>query len=129
MFFKKRAKHLVVGERGEKVARREMKRMGLEILHINYSVHNVGEIDIIARDGGCLVFTEVKTRSQKGFSRAGEAVNSDKRRKILLTAKYYSRQIGGEHLRYRFDVVEVYLNSRWTYEINYLANAYNLDHI
>lgn len=124
--FKRLAKHLSVGQRGERIAAREMQRMGLEILHKNFSIHKLGEIDIIARDGTCLVFTEVKTRSSKGISRAGEAVDREKRRKIWHTARWYFKRIENDQLRYRFDVVEVYLKGRWRSEVRYLPNAYDL---
>mgnify|MGYP006447452509 CR=1 FL=1 len=125
MFFKKRAKHLALGVKGEKAALKEMQRLGLDILHKNFAIHDVGEIDIIARDGACVVFTEVKTRRQKGKSRAGEAVDREKRQKIWKTAKYYLKRTGCKTLRYRFDVVEVYIYSPWHKEVRYLANAYD----
>ena len=127
MIFKKKPRHIKVGQKGEKLAVKEMQRMGLDILHRNFSVHNVGEIDIIARDGGCLVFAEVKTRSYKGITRAGEAVDIKKRQKIKKTANYYFKRIGTDKVRYRYDVVEVYLLGRWRYEVRYLANAYGED--
>ena len=127
--FLKLAEHLVTGQRGEKIAAREMQRMGLEILHRNFEVRKVGEIDIIARDGTCIAFVEVKTRSSKGFGRAGEAVDREKRRKIWQTAQYYFKRIENANLRYRFDVVEVYLKDYWRTEVRYLANAYGLDQL
>lgn len=124
--FSNMAKHLAVGQRGERLAIREMQRMGLEILCKNFEVKKVGEIDIIARDGTCLVFVEVKTRSSKEFGRAGEAVDREKRRKIWQTAKYYFKRIENDNLRFRFDVAEVYLKSFWNSEVRYLANAYDM---
>ena len=123
--FKGLANHLSVGQRGEKIAVREIQRMGLEILQKNFSVHKVGEIDIIARDGSCLVFVEVKTRSKKGVSRAGEAVGREKRLKIWQTAKLYFKKIENDNLRFRFDVIEVYLTGRWSSDVRYLVNAYD----
>lgn len=126
MLFKGRAKHLKVGTKGESAAVKEMQRLGLEILHRNFLIHKVGEIDIIARDGGCLVFVEVKTRSKKSLQRAGEAVNEDKKKKIWSAAKIYLKRIENESIRYRFDVVEVYLD-HWFPEVRYLVNAYDKD--
>ena len=37
-----------------------MRRMGLELLEFNYAVYKKGEIDIIARDGACLLFCRGK---------------------------------------------------------------------
>ena len=50
-----------IGDRGEALAARELKKHGYRILAKNFrSAH--GEIDIIAEDRDVLVFVEVKTR-------------------------------------------------------------------
>jgi len=51
-----------VGAIGEAVAARELKRQGFEILDQNY-LKPRGEIDIVAREMGCVFFVEVKTVS------------------------------------------------------------------
>ena len=127
LLFKKRASHLSLGEFGEKVVIKEMKKMGLEILRVNYAVHKVGEIDIIGRDGSCLVFVEVKTRVNTDLSRPGEAVNSEKKKKLWKTSRAFINEIGNPKIRFRFDVAEVYYKSRFSYQIMYLSNAFSID--
>jgi putative endonuclease len=127
--FKSKATHLSIGQKGERFAVKEMKRMGLTVLRTNYSVHGIGEIDIIGRDGTCLVFVEVKTRSSDAFGRPGEAVNKDKKKKLWKTAHMYMRQLGNTDLRFRFDVVEVYLFSRFRKKVIYLPGAFDMDDI
>ena len=62
--------HLRRGRLGEKAARRYLKRCGLKFLTVNYKTR-CGEIDLIFRDGDCLVFVEVKlTVIAKGFVKA-----------------------------------------------------------
>ncbi len=50
-----------LGEKGEELAVRFLKKKGYKIIKQNYKTR-IGEIDIIARDGNALVFIEVKTR-------------------------------------------------------------------
>lgn len=114
-----------LGEYGEKLVIREMKKMGLEVLRVNYSVHGVGEIDIIGRDGSCLCFVEVKTRVNSDKSRPGEAVNRDKQKKLWKTSRAFIRELGNPNIRFRFDVAEVYYKNKFSYKIMYLSNAFN----
>ena len=53
------AKHLLRGRLGEEAAEGLLKVNGLKLLTRNYSSDH-GEIDLICRDGDCLVFIEVK---------------------------------------------------------------------
>ena len=106
-----------------------MRRMGLTVLRTNFAVHGVGEIDIIGRDGSCLVFVEVKTRSSLNGSRPGEAVDSEKKKKIWKTAQFFMRELGHRDLRYRFDVAEVYFKPLFRSEVLYLPGAFNMDDV
>ena len=126
---KSKISHLSIGRKGEKIVCREMRRMGMTVLRVNYSVHKKGEIDIVGRDGSCLVFVEVKTRSENTTVRPGEAVNLDKKIKLWKTAKSYLREIDGRKLRYRFDVAEVYYRPFWRSEVFYLPAAFDMDDI
>ena len=124
-FIKRPAKHLRTGIWGENVTVREMQRIGLEILRKNYRVHGIGEIDIIARDGNCLVFVEVKTRAFGQTGRPALAINREKRRKLWRTAQYFMKRLGKCQPRFRFDVAEVIYKSRFSYEVLYLPNTFS----
>lgn len=51
-----------IGKTGEEVAADFLKKKGLRVLKMNYRLHSIGEIDIIAREkNGTLVFVEVKS--------------------------------------------------------------------
>ena len=76
------------------------------IVEKNYR-NRLGEIDIIARDGACLVFIEVKTRQSRRCGRPAEAVERHKQKKIVLTAKAYLHQHNLWNQPCRFDVIEV----------------------
>ncbi len=95
------------GSRYETLVAERLRENGYHILEQNYRC-KVGEIDLIARDGGYLVFIEVKYRGtgRKGF--AADAVTVKKQRKICRVADYYMKQQGlfGD-MSVRFDVAAV----------------------
>ena len=124
-----KARHLALGELGEKLVVNYMKRTGLEVLRVNYRVHGLGEIDIIGRDGSCLVFVEVKTRKSSDRSRPGEAVNHEKQTKLWKASRVFLRELGSPDIRFRFDVAEVYYTSRFKNRVIYLPNAFSIENI
>lgn len=66
----------------------------------------VGEIDIVARRGGALVFVEVKAREH--FDAAAEAVTPKNRRRIIAAAEAWLARNPHDVMReMRFDVVLV----------------------
>lgn len=80
---------------------------GYIILERNFRCRN-GEIDIVAREGGYLVFIEVKYRSRGASGLPEEAVDVRKQRVISRVALYYLRRFGyGETTPVRFDVAAV----------------------
>ena len=54
------------GDMGEVLARRYLARQGYSIIESNYRSH-YGEIDIVAKESECLVFVEVKSRSNRAY--------------------------------------------------------------
>ncbi len=98
------------GRLGERLARWRLTLAGYRIVRTNYRTRH-GEIDIIARDGDCLVFVEVKTKSSGNYGPPEEAVDERKRKKIAETALMYLAEHGGEgDTACRFDVVTVELS-------------------
>lgn len=96
-----------LGNRGEDLAARFLRRKGYRVLRRNYSTQ-AGEIDIIARDGDTVVFVEVKARTGNLFGEPEEAVNARKRNKIRKVALGYMSSLKKEP-RARFDIVCVYI--------------------
>jgi putative endonuclease len=85
--------------------------MGLTVLETNFRCR-VGEIDIVAREGGDLVFAEVKTRADLLYGLPCEAVTEYKQRRLARVAEAYlanrARHVGcTEDMRPRFDVIEI----------------------
>jgi len=95
---------LGLGGKGEKQAEKYLVSQGYDIVERNFRC-KYGEIDIIARKGGVLVFVEVKTRSGSGFGMGFESVTQKKQEKLLLTAQAY--MAGRPPTAARFDVVSI----------------------
>lgn len=100
-----------VGDYGERMAERYLRDQGLEILARNWRCA-LGEIDIVARDGGCLVVCEVKTRRGVAFGGPIQAVTLRKlaRLRRLAAAWLHEREgdAAGSHFPdVRVDVVGV----------------------
>lgn len=85
-----------------------LEKRGYMILERNFRCRS-GEIDIVAREGGYLVFVEVKYRSHGTNGLPEEAVDIRKQRVISRVALYYLRRFGyGETTPVRFDVVALF---------------------
>ena len=124
-FPQEQATHLRTGRLGESAARDYLQDQGLKFLTANFRAKR-GEIDLIFRDGDCLVFVEVKTRSSESWTRPAAAVNARKRKLISLTALAYLRGLNEPRVRIRFDIVEVLVAEGKVGEIRHLPNTFSL---
>jgi putative endonuclease len=115
---------LELGHHGEKLALKEAKRLGYKCIEQNYRC-KLGEIDLIARDGACLVFIEIKTRKGSSIGYAKEAVNLRKRIQISRVALYYMKDKGCCDKKARFDVIAININNGEK-EIEVIKNAFDL---
>ena len=114
----------LLGRRGERAARRFLrKKRGHRILAANYACH-IGEIDLITLDGDTIVFVEVKTRSSDERSQPFEAVGWQKRRRIEMAARYYLTQTRAQDLPCRFDVVSIVWPAKGSPTIEHFENAF-----
>jgi putative endonuclease len=94
-----------LGQRGEDLAVDHLKRAGYRILDRNVR-SRWGEIDVIARDGDCLVFVEVRTvRSAKMLPE--ESIGVRKQRRIAALALRYLQTTGQPDCDWRADVVAI----------------------
>lgn len=99
-----------IGFLGENIAETYLKQTGYTILERNFRC-KLGEIDIIGKNDNYICFIEVKTRCNSLYGSPGEAINYTKRIKIYNTAKMYIYKEKLFKLNFRFDVIEILLNT------------------
>ena len=100
--------HIALGSLGESLARTALEQQGYAILATRYRTR-AGEIDIVARDGGCLVFVEVKARRHTECGTPAEAVTPRKQRRIIAMARDFLARHQSDATSCRFDVVAILL--------------------
>jgi len=115
---------LSLGKMGEELAVTQLRTMKYQILERNYRCL-LGEMDIIAREKGSLVFVEVKTRATKDFGGPAAAVHERKQRQLSRIALLYLNQKKIRDVPARFDVVAVDLSDSKP-RIEVIQNAFDL---
>lgn len=96
-----------VGDSGEDLACRHLEALGWEVVERNWRCRE-GELDVVARDAGVLVFCEVKTRRSLRFGAPVEAVTADKARRLRRLAWAWLAEHGQRGREFRIDVVGVH---------------------
>ena len=91
------------GEEAEELAARFLAQQGLTIVARNYRTR-FGEVDLVARDGGTLVFVEVRARSWHAYGGAAGSVDARKQRRVVAAARHYVARLRAEP-PCRFDVI------------------------
>jgi len=112
------------GEICEAIAVEHLKKHGYRILEQNYRT-KFGEIDIIAKDKGAIVFIEVKARRSYRFGNPKWAITPKKQRKISMVALYYLKATKLRDVRARFDVVAIH-PIQGDQSIEIIKNAFEL---
>lgn len=97
-----------LGQRGEQIAAEYLQSLGYVIVARNVRVGS-GELDIVARDGDCLVFAEVRTRSGHAYVTPEESITPKKQRTLIRSAMTYLLQSGQDPLDWRIDVIAIVL--------------------
>lgn len=106
------------GERGEEVAAEYLRERGYEVLERNWNCRE-GELDIVARKDGGLVFVEVKTRRTERYGRGEEAIGAGKMRKIIMAVEKYLEERGcAEDTVWGVDAVVVEADERGVLQVN-----------
>ncbi len=119
-----RADTRTLGFDAEQFAQDYLVRQGISIVQRNFHCR-LGEIDLIALDGRCLVFVEVRYRGAGSFSRAGLTVDSYKQRKLIRTAALYiAKRPQYADSVVRFDVVAIDADRNDETTINWIKDAF-----
>ena len=102
------SQHMQTGQVGEDIACRVLSRRGYEIIERNWRCR-AGEIDIVARDGACWAFIEVKTRHKQAPELAEEALTQRKAQRLMLLAQTYLNEARLENVDWRIDLMAIEL--------------------
>ncbi|MDR1190945.1 MAG: YraN family protein [Verrucomicrobiales bacterium] len=98
------------GKLGERAAERHLRQAGYKVLVKNYR-GRWGELDLVCRHEGTLVFVEVKARGPNSWGTPAAAVTATKQRRVISTAYEYLGELKTQDMPVRFDVVEIFLGA------------------
>jgi putative endonuclease len=113
---------VVFGSTGEDLAARYLRADGLEIVERNWRVP-AGEVDIIARRPGLVVFCEVKTRTTDWWGDPSEAVSPIKQARLRRLAACWLSERRPGPADIRFDVISVIVRDGRT-EVRHIRGAF-----
>jgi len=99
-----------LGKVGEALAQRFLQGKGYEILEKNFRCR-FGEIDLIAKEGGEIVFIEVKSRSGTEFGFPEEQISWRKQKRLGRLAQFYLKRCLKEEPA-RIDMVAILLGEK-----------------
>jgi len=116
-----------IGYEGEALAEEYLIQHGYTIIQKNYTVKG-GEIDIIANEGGYLVFIEVKHHSKADYGTMLEKINLKKQQNIIYTAKVYITQRKLLDCSCRFDVVTIERQSSGEKKVELIQDAFQVEY-
>lgn len=72
----------------EQAALAQLQGAGLKLLARNFGTR-FGEVDLVMRDAGVVVFVEVRYRRHRAFGGSAASVGADKRERIALAAQAF----------------------------------------
>jgi putative endonuclease len=111
-----------LGEGGENAAARHLRGLGYRIIERNFRCE-LGEVDIIARDGRTLVFVEVKTREEDDPTPEAQ-VDAGKQHQLTRAARVYLSRYGTPQPPARFDVIGIVWPAGRSPQIRHTIDAF-----
>jgi len=93
-----------IGRWGEEIASTYLQNKGYEFVDGNVRTP-YGEIDLIMRFNGILIFVEVKTRTSTRFGYPEEAITPQKQQHMFDCAEHYAQEKGLED--WRIDAISI----------------------
>lgn len=112
-----------LGRVAEATAAEFLRRAGLTIVERNVRF-DAGEIDLVCRHQGVVVFVEVKCRRAGWDAAPAAAVSWHKQRRLTRLAQLYLKWRRLDGVRCRFDVVSVTLTGRGMLEVRHVPSAF-----
>ena len=94
------------GNQGERMAARYLRKQGFKVIARQYR-SPLGELDLVALDGPCVVFVEVKTRRSRDAGHPVEAVDRHKQTQLTRVALAFLKQKRLLEQPARFDIVAI----------------------
>lgn len=98
-----------------------LEKKGYLILQRNYRGGG-GEMDIVAQEGDCLVFVEVRTRSSREYGTPEESITPAKAQRLIEVAQGYLQEQGDAAREWRIDLVAIHWSGD-SYRLNHIVNA------
>lgn len=112
-----------IGVTGEKIASVYLRKMGYKILKSNFRTP-FGEIDIVARHKGIMVFVEIKSRITSSLGPPYLSITRAKEKRIIKNALFYLKSYRLTNVNWRVDIVSAKLNyERKLESIELIENA------
>ena len=99
-----------LGRRGESLAAKFLENKGYTITHRNYRTP-YGEIDLITRREGVVVFVEVKARASKTLGPPEISITPKKAEHMRCAAEYYIQEHPELNNDWRIDVIAVQMHA------------------
>ncbi|MDA3864706.1 MAG: YraN family protein [Deltaproteobacteria bacterium] len=116
------------GKKAEEFVKKYLLRRGYEIIEENFEVHNLGEIDLIARKKGMVVIVEVRSRKKVVLQiNPLETVKRPKRSRIIKTTAVFlskNKEVVKTMRELRFDIASIIVTDKGKYRLRYLEEAF-----
>jgi putative endonuclease len=110
------------GRFGEDLAARYCrKKLGYREICRNWSCPQ-GEIDLICRDHGVLVFIEVRTRAGNALISGAHSVDAKKKKKLRRACRSYLYQLKHSVPHFRFDIIQITLSKNGDGKVRHFIN-------
>ena len=113
-----------LGTRGESLARQYLVKKGYAIVTSNWSTPH-GEIDIIARYNGIIVFVEVKTRHGRDTESALAGITPAKHERLVKAAYQYLHDHDLDEVTWRIDAIAIALDRHETPIIDHVEDVFD----
>lgn len=120
----------LLGIQGEAVAKKYLRKKGFKILGHNVVMPSC-ELDLVVfdRKTDTLRFIEVKTRRSDKYEKPWQAVDRQRKIRMIAAAKEYIRQSRQWEKHFQFDIISIIWAENETPQIEHRENAFAPDRL